>query len=268
MSFRSLTITSAAGVILFVLLDCFLFRTLDERSGFLWNASARTALLAFVAFAAGLAASRYGWWSEYLGRAWTLFFTGYSLLAIGEVLRRTISDAHIPTQLALIGANVALVAAYIVTARSFRAAGLDFGASRTRTWVATGLSLAIALALCLDPILTAWSRLVQGIGQPSYLVSPVADVITFALVAPLLLSAFALRGGQQFWVYALLTTGTIGWMVNQAAAGTLALLGVTDTSTIRAGRMLGFATACFFIAAAAIAQWLAGQRATGTVADV
>jgi hypothetical protein len=268
MSFRSLTVTAAAGVILFVLLDCFLFRSMGVRSGFLWNASARTVLLACVAVATGLAASRYGWWSEYLGRAWTLFCTGYSLLAVGEVLRRTISDAHIPTQVALIGGNVALVAAYIVTARSFKAAGLDFGASRTRTWLATGLSLAIALALCLEPILAAWSRLTQGIGQPSFLVSPVADVVTFALVAPLLLSAFALRGGQQFWVYALLTTGTIGWMINQGAAGTLGLLGVTDTSTIRAGRMFGFATACFFIAAAAIAQWLAAQRTTGTVADV
>jgi hypothetical protein len=268
MSFRSLPLTAAAGVVLFVLLDWFLFRTLDERSRFIWNAAARTTLLAFVAFAASLAASRFGWWSEYVGRAWTLFFTAYSLLALGELLRRTISPDYVLTQVALIGANIALVAAYIVTARSFRAAGLDFGASGTRTWTATVLAFAIALALCLDPIVGAWQELGQGIGRPSALVSPIADVITFALVAPLLLSAFALRGGKQFWVYALLTTGTIGWMINQGIAGILQFLGVTEASTIRSGRVFGFAMACFFIAAAAIAQWLAAKSTTGTVADV
>ena len=260
MSFRNLAITAAAAVIVFSILDSVAFTAMGTGARPLYNGLARTAMLAIVAAAAGLAASRFGWWSEYVGRAWSLFFAAYTVLTIGEILKRFVTGAALASEICVVVANVALVAAYVMTARSFHAAGLDFGASRTKTVLATLAAVAIALALCYESIWGAWQNLRSGSLAPGPLISPLADVVTFALVAPLLLTAFALRGGQQFWMFALLTTGTIGWMVNQGS-GTIVRFAGGSSEAIRAGRMTGFAMACFFIAAAALTQWLAAGRA-------
>jgi len=257
MSFRHVAIGAAAAVILFAILDSILFAAMGTDARPIYNGLARVSMLAIVAAAAGLAASRFGWWSEYVGRAWTLFFAAYAVLTIGEVLKRFVTGASLASEICVVAANIALVGAYIMTARSFHAAGLDFGASRARTVLASLVSFAIALALCYDSISSAWASLVSGNLAPGPLISPIADVVTFALVAPLLLTAFALRGGQQFWMFALLTTGTIGWMVNQGS-GTIVRIAGGSSEAIRAGRMTGFAMACFFIA---LTQWLAADRA-------
>jgi hypothetical protein len=260
MSFRSIAIGAAIAVILFAILDSIVFASMGTYGRPIYNGLARSAMLATVAAAAGLAARKFGWWSEYVGRAWTLFFAAYTVLTIGEILKRFVAGATLPGEICVVVANVALVGAYIMTARSFHAAGLDFGASRSRTVIATLAAVAIALALCYESISSAWLNLQSGSLTPGTLISPLADVVTFALVAPLLLTAFALRGGQQFWMFALLTTGTIGWMVNQGS-GTIVRFAGGSSEAIRAGRMTGFAMACFFIAAAALTQWLAADRA-------
>lgn len=260
MSFRSIAITAAVGVALFTLADSALFPRLEESGRFLYNAIARLTLLSFVAVASALAASRFGWWSEYVGRAWTLFFAGYATLAISEIFRRWLPEQQLVGETLVVAANLELIGAYILMARSLSAAGLGMFESRTRKVLVTIAALALALALCYDPIISAAQSLQSGQANFSRLVSPVADVIMFALLAPLLLTAFALRGGQVFWIFAFLTTGTIGWMVNQGSA---MVVGLFDggAGAVRSGRMLGFAMACMFIAAAGFTQWLAAHRA-------
>lgn len=254
-----IAVLAAIGVAFFAVVDSFLFGSLDTAARVFYNSTARVLLLAIVATAAGFAANRFGWWREYVGRAWTLFFVAYTVLTAGEVFRRFVPNA-IASEVCIVVANVALVAAYFLTARSFKAAGLDFSGSRTKTVVVTLVATAIALAICYDAISGGFVALREGSLTPSDLISPLADVATFALVAPLLLSAFALRGGQQFWMFALLTTGTIGWMLNQGIGTILQFVGMGTDAAIRSGRMTGFAMACVFIAAAAFTQWLAAQR--------
>ena len=263
-----IALLAALLVIAFAVGDAFTFGSLDTASRPLYHGAVRVALLALVAGAAGLAATRFGWWREYVGRAWTLFFIAYFVLTIGEVLRRFTTDTAIAAEVCVVVANVAIVAAYFMTARSFRAAGLDFGGSRWRTVLATMLSLVVALAICQNSIMSSYEAVRGGALSWGALVSPLADVITFALVAPLLLTAFALRGGQQFWMFALLTTGTVGWMLNQGMDLLLRLFGDVSASTLRTGRMTGFAIACIFIAAAALTQWLAAHRTMRGVARV
>ena len=266
MTFRWIAVLAAACVISFAFADSLLFGSLDEASRVFYNASARTALLALVAAAAGLAASRFGWWREYVGRAWTLFFVAYGVLTIGEFTRRFTANIT-AAEICIVIANIALVGAYFLTARSFKAAGLDFGMSRAKTFLATAVAIVIAFALCHASIISSFNALRGGSFTPSDLVSPLADVATFVLVAPLLLSAFALRGGQQFWMFALLTIGTVGWMVNQGIGTILELGGNATAAAVRSGRMTGFALACIFIAAAAFTQWLAAHRTTRGVAN-
>lgn len=261
MSFRTLAITAAAVLAIFAVADSFIFRSLDPDHGFIYNAVARASLLALVAVSAGLTASRFSWWGEHLGRGWTLFFAAYACLTIGEILRKGFPQAATAAEACIIGANLALIGAYVIIARSLKVAGLDFGGSRAQSVLATVVALLLALAICHESILDAWNAISAGSAKGSALISPVADVITFALVAPLLLTAWALRGGQQFWVFALLTLGTLGWMFNQGSSTLLGLIGITSADAIRSGRIFGFAMACLFIAAAAAAQRLAAHQA-------
>jgi len=260
MSFRSIAIAAAIGVLIVAALHLLVVPRLGEDSFFWFNAATRTGLLAMVAVAAALAAQRFGWWSEYVGRAWTLFFVEYSVLTISEVLRRTMPDAALASEICVVLANLAGIGAYILMARSLSAAGLSYYGSPAKKYAVIALALILAVALCYSSIVAGFESLTSTEPSPGRLVSPLADVITFVLVAPLLLTAFALRGGQMFWMFALLTTGTIGWMINQGAGTIVQYLGGGDAAT-RTLRMTGFAMACFLIAAAALTQWLAAQRA-------
>lgn len=259
MSFRSIALVAAAGILLVALLHAFLFPALGTDSRFWYTLVSRSLLLAMVALAAGLAAQRFGWWSEYAGRAWTLFFVEYSVLTLSEIVRRGFPDLHLTAEICVVVANAAGIGGYLLMARWLHAAGLDYYGSKTKRAVFIALALALAVALCYSPIVAGWNSLRSDQPSPGSIVSPLADIITFVLVAPLLLTTFALRGGQMFWMFAFLTTGTIGWMLNQGAATIIRLVGGGDDA-IRAGRMTGFAMACFLIAAAAFTQWLAAQR--------
>lgn len=254
MSFRSVAVAAVAGVVVVALLYAVVYPGLSAGGQFWLNAVARVGMLALVAICAGLAAQAFGWWSEYVGRAWTLFFIEYALLTVSELLRRAAPDtASLASGALVIIANIAGIGAYVLMARSLDAAGLGDYTSRGKKVLAAAIALIAAAALCWGPITSASS--LNG------LVSPLADVITFVLVAPLLLTVIALRGGQLFWIFALLTAGTIGWMVNQGASTILRAMGAGENA-MRTGRMTGFAMACFLIAAAAFTQWLAARRAT------
>jgi hypothetical protein len=260
MTFRSLAIAAFIGILAVAVLHMAVFPNLGDDARFWYSAVSRTLLLAMVALAAGLAAHRFGWWSEYVGRAWTLFFVEYAVLAIGEIARRAAPDAPLLNEICVVVANIAGIGAYVLMARSLAAAGLSDYGSRAKKIAVTVLALALAIALCYSPIVAGLQSLRTGDPSIGALVSPLADVITFVLVAPLLMTTFALRGGQLFWMFAFLTTGTAGWMVNQGASTIVGLIGGGDNA-VRTGRMTGFAMACFLIAAAALTQWLAAQRA-------
>ncbi|HEX6087984.1 MAG TPA: hypothetical protein VF266_25870 [Thermoanaerobaculia bacterium] len=260
MTFRSIAIVSVLGILAVAVLYFAVFPSLSTDARFWFTAISRTLMLSMVALAAGLAAHRFGWWSEYVGRAWTLFFVEYAVLTVGEIARRASPGASTLNEICVVVANIAGIGAYVLMARSLSAAGLAYYGSRVKKIAFMVLALAVALALCQAPIREAFQSL--GTNDPSIgaFVSPLADVITFVLVAPLLLTTFALRGGQLFWMFAFLTTGTVGWMVNQGAGALVTLAGGGENA-VRTGRMTGFAMACFLIAAAALTQWLAAQRA-------
>lgn len=263
MTFRSIAILAACLVAVIVLADATVGSRLDVRAAFWYLSIVRTALLALVAVFAAVTASRFKWWQEYVGRAWTLFFIAYSLLALSEVARRFFPESrNVREGLVALG-NLAVIGAYWLIARSLHAAGLGYYGSTASKIVFFVVIAALVIALCSGSLLNElrWAR--GGDPHPGSLLSVLADMITFVLVAPLLLTSFALRGGQQFWVFALLTAGTFGWMVNQAAGTVLRSAGLF--AVVPTGRMLGFALACCFIAAAAFTQWLAARRGTSGI---
>lgn len=260
MTFRSVALTACFAVVLIALLDATFAGQLQPRGLFWYSAILRTSLFALVAIAAAAAASRFNWWSEYAGRSWTLFCVAYLILTLSEIARRFFPEVAAAREVLLSVGNLAIIGAYWFASRSLKAAGLDFHSSTVRKGVVVVLSMALALALCWGSF---WSEVVSARAGELHigsLISVLADMITFVLVAPLLLTAFALRGGRLFWIFALLTVGTFGWMVNQGASRVLRLVGWEAAA--RTGRMLGFALACCFISAAAFTQWLAVRRAS------
>lgn len=263
MNFRSIAISAAVGVLLVALLDVAVVSQMTTQSRFLYNAATRILLLALTAFAAGLAAQKFGWWSEYAGRAWTLFCVEFALLTVGEILRRFFVDATVGYEIAVVVANLAAIGAYVVMARSLSAAGLESNQPPLVKGLVFVAALLLAVVLCKSSMQAGAASLRSDNPRPARLVSPAADVITFVLVAPLLLATFALRGGQLFWIFGFLTTGTIGWMVNQGAVFLASLAGGGEDA-VRAIRITGFAMACLFITAAALTQWLAARRVTSS----
>ena len=223
----------------------------------------RIVLYALAGIAAGTAAAKFAWWHEHTGRAWALFSLEFLLLLVNYVLRRTAPDAALTLNATLILANLAQIAAYWLMARVLSAAGLGYLMSRAKTAVATAAALAIAVALCHASLLAQWQSLRSGQVQPGSLISVVADVITFTLIAPLAMSTLALRGGRLSWIFGFLTVSVFGWMINTGAPSF-----ASSPEALRAIRTAGVAIAALFNAAAAATQTFAAHRAIkGVTAD-
>jgi hypothetical protein len=195
---------------------------------------------------------------------WSLFVLDFALLIVKDIVASPVlawgprllgdSIASGVRTLCMLGGNAAGTAAWIILARTWRIAGLTLAGSPA--WRRAVLFGAIAVALAL----VGWgaSRDVRQLaaGQPDALlniVSDVADVIGFSLVAPVALTAYTLRGGSLSWPYLYLTACTLCWMIYDMvdAIGTPLGLGPARHAVVaETARWL----ACGFHFAAGVAQ--------------
>jgi len=259
-SFSRIGIGAACAVALLVLLDALLVPELSTGARFWYGTLNRVTLYALGAIAAGLAAGKFGWWTEHVGRAWALFCVEFLLLLVNYVLRRAAPDAQLALNASLVVANLAQIAAYWLMARTLTAAGLDYYGSRAKKVLIIAAALAVAVLLCYSSLTTEWQSIQAGDVRPGRLVSVLSDIITFVLIAPLLLTTFTLRGGRLFWIFGFLAISVFGWMVNQAGTSIGLFLGGGEEAG-RVVRFAGVAVASLFNAAAAATQWLAADRA-------
>ena len=197
------------------------------------GAAALGSLVAALTLAAG----------DYMRRPWALMGICYGLLVLNTLLFRTTSrfDAQDISALAVamsgvlvFAANVCSVWGTVQIARAWRVAGLDLRVPSALRWGAIGVSLVIAYALV--GALT-WQDL-QTLGGGDLRVLPslasnTGDVVSLTLIAPILLTAFALRGGNLGWPWSLLAFASLGWLMYGAAPLVGTYLGV-DESLMRA----------------------------------
>jgi hypothetical protein len=252
MSFRGTAAWVAAVVILFTVADTVLYRLLGEHAQILYRGSVRVAWLAVVMIATAAVAARFRWWGDYIGRVWTLLSVEYLCLTASETIRRFAPSLSPIGRGAVVIGNLAGIAAFWLLARSLHAAGLRYSGARSLKLGFFAIAAVLTAVLVLEPSVREVRRLLAGTGELDRAVSVLSDLVTFILVAPLLLTAHSFRGGRLFGVYALLTAGTIGWMINQGSGTLLTFLGMTGAT--RAGQMFGFAMACACIAGAAYVQ--------------
>jgi len=159
---------------------------------------------------------------DYLRRAWLYSGLCYLLLLARDAL---LLGAHLPTSSAVLGAlavlaNGASVAGTWMLARAWRLAGIeedDAARARGRLLFAGGAIVALAITgLPLIRDVTALSR--GGLGSTVDIASDVGDTICLALVAPVLQTALAMRGGLLRWPWGLLTASGVAWIAYDAAS--------------------------------------------------
>ena len=194
------------------------------------GAAALGSVVAALAFDAG----------DYMRRAWLLQGLCYGLLVLNTLLFRSAGHVseHVlsPTAAAASGlfiivANVASVFGTLRIARAWRVAGLDLRVPPAVRWGATAGSIAVALAIVGSTLSQDAQALFGGDwGSLSSSISDLADVITLALVAPILLTAFALRGGSLGWPWALLSLSSLGWLFYDAAYMVSSVLALEPTA--------------------------------------
>jgi hypothetical protein len=179
------------------------------------------------------AASRFAR-ADYLRRAWTALGLCSLLLLIGHLTLTSgpFSDqswAPLANGILTVVANAGPIVGTWMLAHAWRVAGLDLPGSVTSRFALRGLFLALALAAAGAPTVIELRGLLDGhIGHLENLASCVGDIITFSMIAPMLLTAIALRGGHLAWPFALLTASLMSWLCSDALFSLAPLLGASE----------------------------------------
>jgi hypothetical protein len=246
-------------VVALVVADAFVVYRLQDPQRYVAHTALRALAQCIAAVAAGVTAARFHWVSEYVGRGWTLLFVLYALLAVSYVLNRAGLGTPALSDVLTIVANVATIGAFWLFGRALRVAGLRFyGPAIVKAGVFIA-AIAVACVLVMPTVVGVWQSNSGSLSRAADLVSAVADMLTFILVAPLLLTLWSFRGGQLSWVYGCLALSTIGWIINSAAKDLLPAVAVRDA------QMTGLFLACLAVAAAAYCQLAASRSGVAGV---
>jgi len=219
-------------------------------------------VLAFVGcFAAALAVEE----GDYLRRAW--FYSGlcYLLLLLGDVAGMPLVATHLSAHqvdltqgtLAVV-ANATSVLGTWMLARAWTVAGLDDDdASRMRGRLLFAAAVVVSLAITGWPLVHDVRALFAGdLAATVNIASDLGDTICLALVAPVMQTALAMRGGMLRWPWGLLTSSGIAWIAFDAVSGVVELLHVEQARWLVVAEALR-GLACAFFFSAGMAQRLA-----------
>jgi hypothetical protein len=212
--------------------------------------------------AAGCLAAAYAFESgDYMRRAW-LYSGGCLLLLLmrDATIIPAIGGVFTPGQLSVLQgslvvlANASSVVGTWLLARAWTVSGLEEAPAGPR-WALRGAGLAVSLLVTGWPLWVDASKLFAGdLAAIPWVASDLGDTIAFALVAPVLQTALALRGGALLWPWALLTAGGFCWILYDAGWGFSELLHLDAEPRVRIAIEATRALACTYIAGAGLAQ--------------
>ncbi len=173
------------------------------------------------------AASRYRL-GEYIGAAWLLIGADYALLVAKDLMFGKL--VHLPgvtpeaattlRAIFVVGANGTSIVGSMMLARVWRVAGIALpGSRRSRVLVGVG---AAAIGLGIVAWTSAHDLVAMRGGDRDAVVSiasSLGDAVSFIVIAPLLLTALAMRGGALFWPWAFITASNVGWLLYDLSWG-------------------------------------------------
>jgi hypothetical protein len=194
---------------------------------------------------------------DHLRRAWLLLGTGATLIGTCNVLLMLppfeARDALV-SALAILS-NFIFLAGIWTLARSWRMAAIELPGGRLGSALVSVTIGVMALAGAGPHVLGAAKEVAAGNSASLVpMVSAVVDVVSFCLIAPLLLTAVALRGGLFSWPWALITVSQFGWLLCDVVALGIAGSAVTSTGFPLLDLFRGLASNYLF--AAGMAQLL------------
>jgi hypothetical protein len=223
-------------------------------------------LAAFVGCAAAAFRFQRG---DYLRTGWLLQAQCYLLILLNDVLFRGGMGvfgnepwAPMAGGVTVLVANAGQLVGTVWIARVWRVAGFDLaGSPVVRRAVVVG---AVAIALVSGGWLVVTSARAVAHGQTASLVdlfSSIADIGSFALIAPLVLTAIALRGGSLGWTWGLFTASLFGWLLFDATLSFASVVASNADAVKRVEESVRL-LACTFGMAAGLAQRVAVRGAT------
>lgn len=208
-------------------------------------------------WAAALAFAR----GDYLRRAW--FFVGgcMALLLARDAMtltplfrgvdRRSL-DVAAGVLVAL--ANVSQVIGTWMLARTWKVAQLALPGTRTAQWLTVGVVGLLAAVFAGPSVIRSGGLLLGGdLTRAAGVFSALGDMISLWLIAPLLLTALALRGGVFGWPFAFLAASYVAWLGYDAVGVLGPDLGLGAPATRTASELFR-GLGCLFGFSAGLAQ--------------
>jgi hypothetical protein len=198
---------------------------------------------------------------DYLRTAWLLQAQCYLFIILTDVLFRAgigvwgdRSWAPIAGGLVVLVANIGQLVGTWMLARVWRVAGFDLAGSRAvRIAVLLGV-IGVAVAAGAPLSITGFRAVMAGdMAALVDVASTVADVISFSLMGPFLLTAIALRGGSLAWTWGLFTASLGGWLLFDAFGSYGASLSWSPAATETASESCRL-LACMFGLSSGLAQ--------------
>lgn len=265
MKSRALWLVPLAGAALYLLATRF---APADRSGFYFGEALVAKAVALIACFIAAIRFRPG---DRMRTIWMLFVGDFALLLLKELVVHPVGASLLGPSLTadlraicLIGANLAGTFAWIVLARTWRVAGLTLDGSPAAQRAILLVAILAGVALVGWGTMSDLRRLFAGQGQYAInVLSDAADVVGFALAAPVALTAWTLRGGSLSWPYVYLTTCTFTWMlfdITQAIGG-------TDGAARSATELLRIIACSLHVSAAVATRWAVRRPAAVAAAE-
>jgi hypothetical protein len=212
-----------------------------------------------------LAAARVFEAGDYLRRGWLLIAAGVALFLVRDLTQIPVLESSAPATalqvlraVAVVLGNVSQVWGVWVLARVWSAVGLD-DAVRGQQRVLFGAAVALSAVLTGPSIAHDTSSALSGnLEAVPHLASDLGDAVCFVLLAALVRTALALRGGVVFWSWSLFAAGQVAWMLFDGARTLTELLGTSTSSPfVECLRVVG----AIYLCAAGLAQrWVVSAR--------
>jgi hypothetical protein len=159
---------------------------------------------------------------DYLRRGWGTWTATYVFLLGRDAL--LLGQAHVPPMwfdlarsLLVTAANACVIVAAWTLARAWGVAGLEHPGSTTGKRALAAAAIAAAVLLAGPTLVVDVRALSSGtfatFGSVS---SDLGDIVSLSLIAPLALTALAVRGGTLRWPWTLLTASLVAWLLYDA----------------------------------------------------
>ena len=161
---------------------------------------------------------------DYLRRAWFFIAGCMALLLLRDItLAPQVAGALGPGALEVVrgvlvvAANLSQVVGTWMLAKAGARAGLGVPVSRGAQWGVLIVTVVLAAAFAGPGVVMNAQRVMAGdLGALTGSASALGDMVSLCLIAPLLLTALALRGGLIGWTWTLLTASYVAWLFYDA----------------------------------------------------